>query len=65
MSLDDINRLAVAGLFHQAAKICFGVAQGEQLRLQIYFCSSGARAADNFHRLNLDYIQAVVEHFLN
>jgi hypothetical protein len=64
MSLDDINRLALTRLFHQAAKICFGVAQGEQLRLQIYFCFSGAGTAGNCHSLNLGYIQPDGEHFL-
>jgi hypothetical protein len=35
------------------------------LRLQIDLQFSESRMAGNFHRLNLAYIQADVEHYLN
>jgi hypothetical protein len=54
----------MAGLFHQAAQIRLGIAQRKHLRLQINLLFSGARMSGNFHRLNLVYIQADVEHHL-
>jgi len=51
-SLDDIDRFTPVGFFHQAAQIRFGVAQREQLRLQIDLWPSETGAAGNFHRLN-------------
>jgi hypothetical protein len=63
LTRDDINRLAPAGFFHQAAQIRFGSAQRERWRAQIDLRFSGMARNGTFHGLKIACIQAGVEQF--